>query len=72
VFLLIFVEELYVRSHIIILALTLKLVEFLQASMQIPIGQISKPARPRLCEASDQVQDKISNQLFKNDPRVSE
>jgi len=59
----------YVCSHIIILAVTLKLIEFPQASMQIPIG-------PRLCEVSDQVKDKISNQFFKNDfkndPRVSE
>jgi len=65
-----------VCSHIIILAVTLKLVEFPQASMQIPIGQIRKRGRPRLCEVSDQVQDKISNQFFKNDfkndPRVSE
>jgi hypothetical protein len=33
-------------SHIIILAVTLKLVEFLQASMQIPIGQNRKRGRP--------------------------
>jgi hypothetical protein len=39
-------------SHIIILVLTLKLVEFLQASMQIPIDQIRKRGRPRLCEVS--------------------
>jgi hypothetical protein len=32
-------------SHIIILALTLKLVEFPQASMQIPIGQNRKRGR---------------------------
>jgi hypothetical protein len=57
-----------VCSHIIVLAVTLKLVElFPQASMQIPIGQIRKRGRPRLCEVSDQVQDKISNQFFKND-----
>jgi len=65
-----------VCSHIIILAVTLKLSEFPQTSLQIPIGQIRKRERPRLCEVSDQVQDKISNQFFKNDfkndPRVSE
>jgi hypothetical protein len=33
-------------SHIIILAVTLKLVEFPQASMQIPIGQNRKRGRP--------------------------
>ena len=32
--------------HIIILAVTLKLVEFPQASMQIPIGQNRKRGRP--------------------------
>jgi hypothetical protein len=32
-------------SHIIILAVTLKLVEFPQASMQIPIGQNRKRGR---------------------------
>jgi hypothetical protein len=53
-------------SHIIILGVTLKLVEFPQTSMQIPIDQIRKRGRPRLCEVSDQVLDKISNQLFKN------
>jgi len=34
------------RSHIIILAVTFKLVEFPQASMQIPIGQNRKRGRP--------------------------
>jgi len=33
-------------NHIIILAVTLKLVEFPQASMQIPIGQNRKRGRP--------------------------
>ncbi len=33
-------------SNIIILAVTLKLVEFLQASIQIPIGQNIKRGRP--------------------------
>jgi hypothetical protein len=33
-------------SHIIIFAVTLKLVEFPQASMQIPIGQNRKRGRP--------------------------
>ena len=33
-------------SHIIILAVTLKLVEYPQASMQIPIGQNRKRGRP--------------------------
>ena len=36
----------YMCSHIIILAVTLKLVEFPQASMQIPIGQNRKRGRP--------------------------
>jgi hypothetical protein len=35
-----------VCSYIIILAVTLKLVEFPQSSMQIPIGQIRKRGRP--------------------------
>jgi hypothetical protein len=35
-----------VCSNIIILAVTLKLVEFPQASMQIPIGQNIKRGRP--------------------------
>jgi len=35
-----FLLKIYVCSHNIILAVTLKLVEFPQASMQIPIGQI--------------------------------
>jgi len=35
-----------VCSYIIILAVTLKLVEFPQASKQIPIGQIRKRGRP--------------------------
>ena len=36
----------YICSHIIILAVTLKIVEFPQASMQIPIGQNRKRGRP--------------------------
>jgi len=44
-FLLLLVEELYVQSDII-LAVTLKLVEFPQASMQIPIRQNRKRGRP--------------------------
>jgi len=36
----------YMCSHIIILGVTLKLVEFPQASMQIPIGQNRKRGRP--------------------------
>ncbi len=36
----------YICSHIIILAVTLKPVEFPQASMQIPIGQNRKRGRP--------------------------
>jgi len=35
-----------VCSRIIILAVTLKLVEFPQAFMQIPVGQIRKRGRP--------------------------